>query len=370
MKYSEIKLSKRQAKKLARQIFGTAKGLERDKSVSKAKGSFIFYGDLLRAEIRPVSVKGAEKVSVDVYYLDDQKLGCHHSVYKIKNHEQNRNLVPVFNILPAKRAGGIKMTHSKVIAIMNEKGGCAKTTTATAMAYLLAKQGKKVALIDFDGQANTTLLMGKNPNKIDTTIATLIGRIISEQPLPKKEDYIIKTACGVDLIPANSQLFSLERSLLSIDFREYKLREYVETIRGDYDYIIIDCMPQAGTPMINAMMAADSLIIPTQAEILSAQGLHVLMQHFASIKKGHQKLKIDGILITMDNDRTIVSAKVREMLASVCGKVVKVFDTHIPRTIKVSEAAIYHKTICEYMPENTAAKAYENFVKEWLADEK
>ncbi|WP_099205796.1 ParA family protein [Scatolibacter rhodanostii] len=258
------------------------------------------------------------------------------------------------------------MKKTKVIAIMNEKGGCAKTTTATALAYVLSKQGKKTVLIDFDGQANSTLLMGvKNPNTLEVTISTLLNCIIAEEPLPALESYLVKTNCGVDLIPSNSQLFSLERNLAGVDFREYMLREYVDTIKNQYDYAIIDCMPQVGTPMVNAMMCADSLIVPTQAEILSAQGLQELVKHYAKIKRaGNPELEIEGILITMDNKNTIVSNQIKEMIDSTYGGKLLVFETRIPRTIKVAEAAMYGQTICEYMPNNKAAIAYQNFVKE------
>ncbi len=263
------------------------------------------------------------------------------------------------------------MKKSKVIAIMNEKGGCAKTTTATALAYLLAKQGKKTALIDFDGQANTTLLMGvQNPNTLEVTISTLLNKIINEESLPPLDSYRIKTDSGVDLIASNSQLFSLERNLAGVDFREYMLKQYVDTMKQDYDYVIIDCMPQVGTPMVNAMMCADSLIIPTQAEILSAQGLQELVKHYAKIKRaGNTDLRIEGILITMDTERTIVSAQIKEMIDSTFGGKLPVFDTRIPRTIKVAEAAMYGKTICEYLPSSKAAVAYENFAKELLSHE-
>lgn len=263
------------------------------------------------------------------------------------------------------------MKQSKVIAIMNEKGGCAKTTTATALAYLLAKQGKKTALIDFDGQANASLLMGvQNPNTLEVTISTLLGRIINEEQLPDPDTYIIQTDCGVDLIPSNSQLFSLERNLAGVDFREYMLREYVSVLKDRYDYILIDCMPQVGTPMVNAMMCADSLIIPTQAEILSAQGLQELVKHYAKIKRaGNPALTIAGILITMDTERTIVSGQIKNMIDSNFGSRLPVFDTRIPRSIKVAEAAMFGKTICEYMPGNKAAIAYDNFVKELMSHE-
>ncbi len=255
---------------------------------------------------------------------------------------------------------------SKVIAIVNEKGGVGKTTTATTISYLLGKQGKKVLLIDFDGQANSTMIMGdKNPNEIETTISTLINKVITKESLPQKEDYIIKNK-GIDLIPANSNLFTLERNLCNINFREYILQSLIDEIKVGYDYIIIDCMPQIGTPMINVMMASDSLIIPTQAEILSAKGLSELVKHYLTIKNINRKLSIDGILITMDTKNTIASKEVKKILNESFKQHINIFDIVIPRSTKVSEANIYKQTICEYMPENAVSKAYEQLVQEMM----
>lgn len=153
---------------------------------------------------------------------------------------------------------------AKVIAIMNEKGGVGKTTTATALAFHLGKNGYKTALVDFDGQGHSTFLCGiKNRNELEVTTATLINKVILDEPLPSPKSYMFQWHHGVDVVPANNQLFVLERNLCNIDFREYKLAEYINTIKGLYEYIIIDCMPQIGTPMVNAMMCADSIIIPT-----------------------------------------------------------------------------------------------------------
>jgi chromosome partitioning protein len=251
---------------------------------------------------------------------------------------------------------------------MNEKGGVGKTATATTLSYLLAKSGKKTALIDFDGQGHASIICGvENPNKLEVTISCLLGNIIMDEPLPEPDSYIFRGENGVDLIPANSQLFMLERNLSSVDFREYKLREYVSTIRERYDYIIVDCMPQIGTPMVNVMMCSDSIIIPTQAEILSAQGLSELLRHYRQIRKnGNSALRIEGILITMETGRTIVASKVQSMIQGAYGGSIPLFTTRIPRSIKVAEACLYQKTICEYMPENPAAIAYESFAKELM----
>lgn len=258
---------------------------------------------------------------------------------------------------------------AKVIAIMNEKGGVGKSATATTLAYLLAKRGHKTALIDFDGQGHASIIYGvKNTNKLEVTINTLIHKIIEDEPLPEPDSYMLKTKCGVDVIPSNSQLFTLERNLCSVDFRERTLARYVDTIKDSYQYIIIDCMPQMGTPMINVMMCADSIIVPTQAELLSAQGLTELLKHCQTIRKNsNHRLRIDGILITMDSPHTILSAQIHKLLEhGVAGKV-PIFKTHIPRSIKVAEAVLYHKTICEFLPDNPAAVAYERFADELLA---
>ncbi|MFI3238865.1 MAG: ParA family protein [Lachnospiraceae bacterium] len=258
---------------------------------------------------------------------------------------------------------------AKVIAVMNEKGGVGKTATATTLAYLLAKQESKVLLIDFDGQGHASIIGGiANPNKQQITISTLINKVIQEEELPSPEEYIYQNANGVDLIPANSSLFVLERNLCNVDFRETKLLEVIQTLKPLYDYIIIDCMPQIGTPMINVMMCADSIIIPTQAELLSAQGLSELLKHYKSLQKNnnHSHLKIEGILVTMDSAHTLVSAHVNAMIDSTFGGHIPIFKTRIPRSIKVAEASMYQKTICEYAPTNAAAIAYENFVKELI----
>jgi len=258
--------------------------------------------------------------------------------------------------------------RAKVIALLNEKGGVGKSTSAAAIAYVLAKQKKKVLLIDFDGQGHASLLCGvRNINQLKETTATLLNRIICGEELPEAERFLHHYG-GVDLIPSNSQLFTLERNLSNADFRETKLRELTERFCEEYDYILIDCMPNGGTTQINAMLSADELIIPTQAEVFSAVGLTQLARHSALIQKntGH-RLRIAGVLITMYDKRTSLSKEVCGMLEEYKG--IPVFQTKIPRSVKVGEAALYGQTICEYAPSHPAALAYETLVKELTEDE-
>lgn len=260
---------------------------------------------------------------------------------------------------------------AEIIAIINEKGGVGKTATATTLAYLLSKRGHRTALLDFDGQGHSSIIFGvKNPNKLEVTINTLLRKLVEDEPLPAPESYIIKTECGVDLIPSNTQLFTLERNLCNVDFRERILSQYIDTIKDSYEYIIIDCMPQMGTPMINVMMCADSIIIPTQAELLSAQGLAELLKHHQAIQRNsNHRLRIEGILITMDSPNTILSAQVNDLIQRGFADKVPIFKTRIPRSIKVAEAVLHHQTICEFLPGNPAAIAYGQFVDELLSNE-
>ena len=258
--------------------------------------------------------------------------------------------------------------RAKVIALVNEKGGVGKSTSAATIGYILAQKKKKVLLIDFDGQGHASLLCGvRNINQLQETTATLLNRIICGEELPEAESFLHRHK-GVDLIPSNSQLFALERNLSNADFRETKLQELTERFREQYEYILIDCMPNGGTTQINAMLSADELIIPTQAEVFSAVGMTQLARHSARIQKNTgRRLKIAGVLITMYDKRTSLSREVCGMLEEYKG--IPIFKTRIPRSVKVGEAALYGQTISEYAPNHPAALAYEALVKELTENE-
>ena len=253
---------------------------------------------------------------------------------------------------------------AKKIAIMNEKGGVGKTATATTTSYLLTQLGFNTLLIDFDGQANSTIINGMNPNNIEITISTLINNVLEEKPLP--DDYIMKNENGVHFIPANSELFKLERTLCNVPFSEYTLATVISHFEDKYDYIIIDCMPQMGTPSINVLMCTDEIIIPTQPQLLSVHGLNELINHINLVKKRKADLVISGILITMDEKNTNLSVYTINEINRIFGKEINIFKAIIPKSIKVAEACLHKKTICEFLPGNPAAIAYDAFVTELL----
>lgn len=185
----------------------------------------------------------------------------------------------------------------KVWGVVTRKGGVGKTTTSTTMAYLLAKAGYKVALIDFDGQRHSTKLSGVMlPEKLPITIYEILSSLVMGEELPEIETYIIHTESGVDLIPANNRLDYFDKLMCNTDFAEYKLKEYVDTIRDRYDYILIDGMPKMGTAMINIMISCDGLIVPVQSETLAVEGMGEFMRAFHRIKtQANKNLEIEGI---------------------------------------------------------------------------
>ena len=193
----------------------------------------------------------------------------------------------------------------RIIAIANQKGGVGKTTTASNLGIGLARHGKKVLLIDADAQGSLTSSLGiREPDKLDTTLANILGRIVTAERV-EGEDGIIKHEEGIDLMPGNIELSGLEVSLVNAMSREMVMRSYVEGIKKKYDYILIDCMPSLGMLTINALACADSILIPVQAAYLPVKGLEQLIKTIAKVRRMiNPGLKIEGILLTMVDQRT------------------------------------------------------------------
>ena len=201
------------------------------------------------------------------------------------------------------------------IALANQKGGVGKTTTAASLAVGLSRQGKKVLLVDADAQGNLTQLLGwEQPDELHFTLATIMGKLITDQPLMPGEG-ILHHKDGMDLMPANIELSAMEVTLVNTMSRETVLRQYLSTVRTEYDYAIVDCMPSLGMLTINALTAADSVIIPVQAHYLPAKGLEQLLKTVMRVRRQlNPKLEIGGILMTMVDNRTTLSRGVIDQI--------------------------------------------------------
>ena len=227
-----------------------------------------------------------------------------------------------------------------VISISNQKGGVGKTTTAVNLGIGLVKEGKKVLLIDADPQGSLTASLGYGqPDEIEVTLATILRKIISEQE-PDPDEGILQHDEGVDLLPGNIELSVMELTMANAMSRELILKEYIETQRSRYDYIIIDCMPSLGTMTINALVASDVVLIPVQAAYLPVLGLQQLIKTIYMVKKRlNKKLRIGGILLTMVDKRTNYARDIIEMVKETYEGVLPVYDCMIPTSVKAAESS-------------------------------
>lgn len=260
---------------------------------------------------------------------------------------------------------------SKTIAIANQKGGVGKTTTTVNLGIGLANEGKRVLLIDCDAQASLTESLGyRNPDGMDITLSTLMQKVIEEQPIADGEG-ILHHAEGIDLVPANIELSGMETALISIMIRERVLKNYINQVKGNYDYVLIDCTPSLGMLTVNALTAANEVIIPVQAQYLPAKGLEQLMKTVSKVKRQiNPKLKIGGILMTMLDSRTNLAKEISSLIRDTYGKNLKIFNTEIPMSIRAAETSAAGKSIYAYDKNGKAAEAYKNLTKEVLESAK
>ena len=256
---------------------------------------------------------------------------------------------------------------TKVIALANQKGGVGKTTTTVNLGIGLARQGKKVLLIDADAQGNLTDSLGWNePDNLPVSLATIMSKVIADEPVEPNEG-ILHHAEGVDLLPANIELSAMEVSLVNTMSREVVLRNYLNEVKQNYDYVLIDCMPSLGMVTVNALTAADSVIIPVQAHYLPAKGMAQLLQTIKRVQRNtNPNLRIDGVLLTMVDGRTNFAKDISYMLRTNYGDRLRVFKTEIPLAIKAAETSAEGKSIYAHDKNSKAAKAYEALTKEVL----
>ncbi len=259
----------------------------------------------------------------------------------------------------------------KTLAIVNQKGGVGKTTTTANLGIGLANSGKKVLLVDCDPQASLTVSLGHSqPDELEVTLTDLLKKILLDE-LFQPTDGILHHKEGVDLLPANIALSGMEVSLVNAMSRETILKQYLEPIRNNYDYILIDCMPSLGMLTINALAAADSVLIPVQAQYLPAKGMEQLLQTIGKVRRQiNPSLQIDGILLEMVDNRTNYARDMAALLKETYGGKLHIFDTEIPHSIRAAEISAEGKSIYAHDPNGKAAEAYRNLTKEVLGLEK
>jgi len=285
--------------------------------------------------------------------------------------------------------------NTQIIAIANQKGGVGKTTTCANLGIGLAQSGKKVLLIDGDPQGSLTISLGNpQPDKLPFTLSDAMGRILMDEPIRPGEG-ILHHPEGVDLMPADIQLSGMEVSLVNAMSRETILRQYLDTLKGQYSHILIDCQPSLGMLTVNALAAANRVIIPVQAEYLPAKGLEQLLQTINRViipvqaeylpAKGleqllqtinkvrrqiNPKLQIDGILLTMVDSRTNFAKEISALLRETYGSKIKVFTSEIPHSVRAKEISAEGKSIYAHDPNGKVAEGYKNLTKEVLKLEK
>ena len=253
---------------------------------------------------------------------------------------------------------GIYQYMGRVIAIANQKGGVGKTTTSINLSAALAEKGKKVLVIDTDPQGNTTSGFGIEKNELENTIYELLLGECSVQ------DCVIKDAYeGVAVIPSNVNLAAVEIELIDTDRREFILKKEIDWVRDDYDFVIIDCPPSLSMLTVNAMTAADSVLVPIQCEYYALEGLSQLIHTVNLVKERlNPELDMEGVVFTMYDARTNLSLQVVENVKSVLKQ--KIFDTVIPRNVRLAEAPSYGMPINKYDPKSAGAESYAALAEE------
>lgn len=255
----------------------------------------------------------------------------------------------------------------KIYMIGAMKGGVGKSVSVFNLAYSLQNRGKRVLAVDFDPQANLTTCFGAED--VDVAVGDLMMAVIEDEELPEREEYIWERN-GVDFIPSSIQLSAVEAKLRLEMGTEKMLATILEPLKGDYDYILIDTSPSLGALNINAMAAADEVIVTVNPQLLAMMGLQDFLKSVKKIKSRlNEKLNVAGILLTMCDARTILCKTITEQVAETFQGQIRIFESKIPNTVKVGESVYYSEPLIEYAPDSNACRAYNKLAGEVIAYE-
>ncbi|HAV90069.1 MAG TPA: chromosome partitioning protein ParA [Eubacterium sp.] len=256
----------------------------------------------------------------------------------------------------------------KVISLVNQKGGVSKSTSAINIGIGLSKMGKRILIIDNDPQGSATASLSiSRPDELEITLKNILEKVIDDEEISDDEG-VIHIEEGIDLLPSNIELSGLEVSLVNVMSREQVLKSYIDSIKHKYDYVIIDCSPSLGMLTINALTAADSVIIPVQAAYLPVKGLEQLLETIKRVKKYlNKKIVIDGILISMVDTRTNIAKDIIEVINEAYGKQIRIFDTMIPFSVRAVESSAKGVSIYKHDKNGKLANAYRKLCEEVLS---